>query len=258
MRALLLAGGEGKRLRPLTNVLPKCMMPIQGRPLLDIWLKELKNTGIISKVLINVYYKKNIVIDYLLNSSWRDFIEIVEEEELLGTAGTIFKNYAFFKNESFFVAHADNLCITNLKSFLKSHNKHSNNASLTMMLFKTNTPETCGIVKLNNNNLVEKFFEKQKGNNGNLANGAVFIFNKNIKEIIRQHIDIKKTPLDISQNIIPIFLGKINTFVNENVHIDIGNVNNWKVANSVKVNTNFHKNDEDLWNDIIQKVQWNY
>ena len=258
MKALLLAGGEGKRLRPLTNKLPKCMMPIQGRPLLDIWLKELKNTGVISKVLINVFYKKNIVIDYLLNSSWRNFIEIADEEELLGTAGTIFKNYAFFENENFFVAHADNLCITNLKSFLKSHDKRPCEANLTMMLFKTNTPETCGIVKLNNKNLVEEFFEKQKENNGNLANGAVFIFNKNIKEITSRYIDIQKVPLDISQNVIPIFLGKINTFVNKSVHIDIGNVSSWKAANSVKVDTNFNENDADLWNDILQKVQWTY
>ena len=61
MRALLLAGGKGTRLRPFTEALPKCMMPIHGRPLLDIWLEELFKTKIISKVLVNVSYKKEIV-----------------------------------------------------------------------------------------------------------------------------------------------------------------------------------------------------
>ena len=258
MRALLLAGGEGKRLRPLTNKLPKCMMPIQGRPLLDIWLKELKNTGVISKVLINVFYKKNIVIDYLLNSSWKNFIEIADEEELLGTAGTIFNNYDFFQDKDFFVAHADNLCITNLKDFIDCHNSRTNDTDLTMMLFKTSTPQTCGIVKIDFDNVVRNFFEKQKEDNGNLANGAVFIFNKKLKKIIDEKIDTNNSPLDISHDIIPLLLGRINTFLNNNIHIDIGNIDSWNQANSIKIDLNFNIDNVILWNEILQKVKWQY
>ncbi len=254
MRALLLAGGEGTRLRPLTDVLPKCMMPIKGRPLLDIWLEELSNTKIISKVLVNVSYKKEIVINYLLNSSWKDYVEIVDENELLGTAGTIFKNYDFFKGDSFFVAHADNLCITNLNSFIQKHNSRVNNTDLTMMLFKTSAPETCGVVKLNHDNVVEAFFEKEKNQNGNLANGAVFIFDNSLQKLVRDKIDFNKTPLDISKDLIPLFVGKINTFLNDGIHIDIGNIASWNQANSIEFNSNFSNHNADLWNNILQKL----
>tara|TARA_B100001063_G_C16624958_1_gene482678 strand:+ start:87 stop:863 length:777 start_codon:yes stop_codon:yes gene_type:complete len=258
MRALLLAGGEGTRLRPLTNKIPKCMMPINGRPLLDIWLQELKRTEIFSKVLINVHYKKEIVINYLLKSSWKDFVEITEEKELLGTAGTLFNNYNFFQDSDFFVAHADNLCITNLRDFIDCHNLRKNNTHLTMMLFKTNTPETCGIVELDDNNVVKKFFEKDREDHGNLANGAVFLFDKNLKDIIKEKINTDNAPLDISEDIIPLLLGKINVFLNNNIHIDIGNVTSWKKANSIKIERNFNNKDKNLWNDIFQKAQWTY
>ncbi|MDA9040179.1 nucleotidyltransferase family protein [Gammaproteobacteria bacterium] len=254
MRALLLAGGKGTRLKPLTDALPKCMMPIHGRPLLDIWLEELIKTKIISKILVNVSYKKEIVINYLLNSSWKEYVEIADEKELLGTAGTIFKNYDFFQGKSFFVAHADNLCITNLNSFIEKHNTRINNTELTMMLFKTKTPETCGVVKLNQENVVEAFFEKEKGQNGNLANGAVFIFDNQLKKTIDNQLDISRTPLDISQDIIPLFVGKINTFLNNGIHIDIGNIASWNEANSIEFDSNFSIHNANLWNKILQQI----
>ena len=83
MRALLLAGGYGKRLSPLTNLFPKCMMPINGRPLLDIWLENLLSSSNIDKVLINTHAKSDFVTEYLLNSSWKDRIQIVHEDKLL-------------------------------------------------------------------------------------------------------------------------------------------------------------------------------
>ena len=127
-----------------------------------------------------------------------------------------------------------------------------------MMLFKTNTPETCGIVELDDNNVVKKFFEKNREDHGDLANGAVFIFDKNLKEIIKEKINTDNAPLDISEDIIPLLLGKINVFLNNNIHIDIGNVTSWKKANSIKIERNFSNEDKNLWNDIFQKAQWTY
>jgi mannose-1-phosphate guanylyltransferase len=254
MKALLLAAGEGTRLRPFTEKIPKCLMPIKGRPLIDIWLDELLKTKVISKVLINVFYKKDIVKNYVLKSSWKDFVEIVEEPELLGTAGTIFKNYHFFQNKSFLVAHADNLCITSLRNFIDCHKNRPNNSHFTMMTFKTNTPETCGIIKLNKDNIVEEFYEKEKKYHGNIANGAVYIFDNNFRELASKNIDTLKIPLDISNDLVPLFLNKINTFLNTNIHVDIGNIASWNQANSLSFVSNFNKKNEELWNDILKTI----
>ena len=68
MKALLLAAGYGTRLDPITKVIPKCMVPIKGRPLLDIWIESLVEGGI-TQVLINTHYKNEIVEEFIANSS---------------------------------------------------------------------------------------------------------------------------------------------------------------------------------------------
>lgn len=90
-RALLLAAGLGTRLKPLTNYLPKCLIPIHGRPLLDYWLEILVNHGV-SEIVINTHYFSPLVVDYVNRSSWVDKVVMVHEENLLGTGGTILAN----------------------------------------------------------------------------------------------------------------------------------------------------------------------
>ena len=87
-KALLLAAGLGTRLRPLTNVWPKCLMPIQKRPLLEYWLGVLKRTGI-NSALVNLHHHSEVVEEFLQQSCFRSWVCTVYEEELLGTAGTL-------------------------------------------------------------------------------------------------------------------------------------------------------------------------
>src|SRR5258708_3459839 len=108
MKALLLAAGLGTRLRPITNHIPKCLVPIKQKPLLAYWLDLLLPNGI-DELLINTHYLPEAVEDFVNQSPWRDRITLVHEDELLGTGGTLLKNRNFFKNESFFIGHADNL-----------------------------------------------------------------------------------------------------------------------------------------------------
>lgn len=95
MRALLLAAGFGTRLLPLTERLPKCLVPINGRPLLDYWLENLLKGGV-EEVIINTHYLAPLVHQFLNQSSWSSRVTIVHEERLLGTGGTILKNREFF------------------------------------------------------------------------------------------------------------------------------------------------------------------
>jgi mannose-1-phosphate guanylyltransferase len=227
MRALLLAAGLGIRLRPLTDHLPKCLVPIHGRPLLDYWMETLIGHGI-EEVLINTHYLPQPVHRFLENSSWLPWITLVNETVLLGTGGTILKNREFFKNESLLVAHADNLTIFDAEAFIRSHMERPPDTCMTMMLFEADDPQSCGIVELDSRGVVQAFHEKVSAPPGNLANAAVYIFEPAIFDRLAEK---NKEEIDLSTEVIPALTGHINTYRNVSYHRDIGNIPSWKEAN---------------------------
>ncbi len=220
MRALLLAAGFGTRLRPITNSVPKCLVPVCGRPLLDYWL-DLLLPGGIEHILINTHYLSNIVRNHIDRSPWRNSVEIAYEDRLLGTGGTVLKNRRFFKNKSFMVAHADNLTRFDVKEFIAAHVQRPRGVEITMMTFDTDRPQTCGIVEQNNRYIVTAFHEKSLSAPGNRANAAVYIFEPSIIDFLA---GIGREVIDISLEVLPHYLGRIQTFHNGVYHRDIGNL----------------------------------
>ncbi|OQY48206.1 MAG: hypothetical protein B6247_25490 [Candidatus Parabeggiatoa sp. nov. 2] len=139
MKALLLAAGLGTRLRPLTNTIPKCLVPIQGKPLLEYWLIMLRDAEVLP-ILINLHHKADTVRRFILDSGYGSIVSLVYEEELLETAGTLRKNQAFFGNEPLMLIHADNLSKFEVSAFIENHYNRPNNCDITMMTF------TCPII----------------------------------------------------------------------------------------------------------------
>jgi len=88
LKAFLLAAGHGTRLRPITDAIPKCLVPIRGVPLLAIWLRLCQQFGI-DDVLINVHAHAAAVQDFLRQNANGVQTRVVEEPELLGSAGTL-------------------------------------------------------------------------------------------------------------------------------------------------------------------------
>jgi mannose-1-phosphate guanylyltransferase len=156
MRALLLSAGLGTRLRPLTETLPKCLAPIRGKPLLEIWLDRLSAAGI-EEFLINTHYLNNQVEYFIAASRYKDRVTLVHEKKLLGTAGTLAANIDFFQNQDGMLIHADNYCLSDLREFQEAHNRRPKECVMTMMTFRTDTPESCGIVNLDEFNIVQQF-----------------------------------------------------------------------------------------------------
>ncbi len=226
MKALLLSAGLGTRLRPLTNSIPKCLVPINNKPLLEYWLENLSQAGV-SEFLINTHYLHNQVEDFVNNNKFKNQITLVYEEELLNTGGTLLKNKNFFStDESFFLVHADNFSICDFEEFINIHEK-SIDTMMTMMLFETDTPKSCGIVELNEKNIVIKFHEKVENPPSNLANGAVYICKYDIFEYLES---LNKDNIDFSNEVIPNFLGKINIYLNKVYHRDIGTIESYNKA----------------------------
>lgn len=226
MRALLLAAGLGTRLRPVTDHIPKCLVDINGRPLLDYWL-ELLSSGGIKQVLINLHYMPYEVRKYLAQCRYPIDISTVHEVTLLGTAGTIRKNKDYFKNKPLMLIHADNLSKFDMQAFINRYEQRESTVEITMMTFETDAPETCGIVELDAKNNVCAFHEKTLNPPGKLANGAVYILSPKVVESISK---MEKDIIDFSTEIIPKYINRINTYHNEIYHRDIGNLKSLEMA----------------------------
>lgn len=218
MRALLLAAGLGTRLRPITNTVPKCLVPIHGKPLLGYWLDMLIPNGI-DRILINTHYLPGAVRAFVSTSRWLGAVDMVHEDELLGTGGTIVKNRAFFEDKSFLVAHADNLTRFDVNAFIVRHRERLAGVEITMMTFTTDAPQSCGIVELDDGGTVIAFHEKVSSPPSNQANAAVYIFEATVIDYMES---LGKQFVDVSTEVIPMFLGRIQTFHNTDYHRDIG------------------------------------
>lgn len=226
MKALLLAGGLGTRLRPITDTIPKCLVPIHGKVLLEYWLDNLSSVGI-DEFLINTHYFHEQVESFIQNSKYKDKVTLSYEKELLNTGGTLLKNKDFFQDELFMLIHADNLSFCDFDAFIASHHNRPNGCEITMMTFKTPDPSSCGIVELDSNLVVQQFYEKVQNPPSNLANGAVYICEPSLFDFLES---LKKENIDFSNDVLPAFLGKINTFVNDVYHRDIGTLESYALS----------------------------
>jgi mannose-1-phosphate guanylyltransferase len=218
MRALLLAAGFGTRLRPLTNTIPKCMVPIGGKPLIDYWFDMLFH-GPFERALVNTHYLSGVVQAHVAQSPWRERIEVVHEDKLLGTGGTVLANAAFFQDRPFMVTHADNLTVFDPNAFIERHRSRPASTVLTMMTFATDAPQSCGIVEMDDRGIVVGFHEKVPNPPGNCANAAVYVFEPEVIAFLKS---LGKSVIDLSTEVLPHYLGKISTFDNAIYHRDIG------------------------------------
>ncbi len=218
MRAVLLAAGLGTRLRPLTELVPKCLMPVNGRPLLAYWLHALAAAGI-DPVLVNLHHHADLVQRWLAEAALPNAVQTVFEPELLGTGGTLLANREFCGAGPVLVVHADNLCGADLADFARAHAARPAGTEITMMTFVTDDPASCGIVELDARGVVVGFHEKVAQPPGNLANGAVYIIEPTVLDFLAAR---GKRVIDFSTEVLPHYLGRIATFHNDVFHCDIG------------------------------------
>ena len=208
MRALLLSAGLGKRLRPITNTIPKCLVPIHGVPLLEIWMSQIFNAGV-SWAIANLHYLPNSVIDFVEDNPWRERIDLFNEPVLIGTGGTLRTARELLGGGPILVVYADNLSSINLKAFLTAHLGRPKNCVMTMALFKTDPPQTCGIVEFDPHDRVIAMHEKMENPPSNLANAAIYIMEP---EFLDQIEVMEGQEIDISTEIIPALLGRLYTY----------------------------------------------
>jgi len=227
VRALLLAAGLGTRLRPLTDTLPKCLMPVKGQALLGIWLERLQRAGI-GPFLINTHHLSGLVESFVEASPYRDNVKLVHELELKGTAGTLLRNLDYFQGEDAMLIHADNYCRADISAFVRAHRNRPAECVMTMMTFRASQPERCGIVETDNSGVVTGFHEKIENPPGDIANGGVYILSK---ELLTQLDADFRHATDFSTQVIPSFVGRVYSYHTSEIFIDIGTPENYAAAN---------------------------
>jgi mannose-1-phosphate guanylyltransferase len=222
MKAFLLAAGNGTRLRPITDTVPKCLVPIRGTPLLGIWLAWCRQYGI-RDVLINTHSHEKAVREYLR----QDFgvnITIAHEQELLGSAGTLLANRQFVDCEAeFVVLYADVLTNCDFDAMYAFH--AARHSPATLGLYNVSNPNECGIADLGDDGLITRFEEKPVSPKGNLAFAGLFVASAALLEELPPTV-----PSDIGKDFLPILINRMYGYRISDYLIDIGSPSKYAQA----------------------------
>lgn len=184
MKALLIAGGFGTRLRPLTLTRPKHLLPIVNKPHLFHVYDLLQRHGIDELVLLTSYLAETFegAVQAAKERGMR--VEVTHEEVPLGTAGAIKNAERFIDGETFFAFNGDILSGMDLTAALKFHRDRS--AEATIMLTPVDDPSAYGVVPTDGDGRVQGFIEKPPPGTAptNLINAGVYIFESSVLDRI--------------------------------------------------------------------------
>ncbi len=223
LKAFLLVAGRGERLRPLTDTTPKCLLPINGTPMLQIWLEHLEYSGI-EEVLVNTHWLHEQVRDFAEQwSAGHKHLKIVlyHEPMLLGSAGTLLANRQWAGQGPFFIIYGDNLTRFDLRKMLAFHKKKRQ--PLTIRVYKGADPYRAGIVCLDENDIVIDFEEKPEKPGSGLGAGGIYIADSRIFDYYpEQTAGGRGAALDLSYDILPRMAGRMAAYDSGEFSMDIG------------------------------------
>jgi NDP-sugar pyrophosphorylase family protein len=180
MKAIILAGGRGKRLRPITDYIPKPLIPINNIPIIEWQIKYLKKFDI-SEVIICSGYKTEMIENYLKKKKLGIKINFSIENKPLGTGGAIKKAGKKIKDKSFIVINGDTITNIDLKKLIKKEN------SIASIQLKTKV----GILQIDKNKII-KFDEKKEITNL-WMNAGIYHLKKDVLKELPNIGDIEKT-----------------------------------------------------------------
>jgi mannose-1-phosphate guanylyltransferase/phosphomannomutase len=180
IRAMVMAAGAGTRLRPLTFTVPKPMVPVANRPVLEYTLENLRRHGIVD-VVLNLHSYPQLIRDHFKDgSSWGMNISYSYEPALLGTAGGVKKMESFLNKGTFLVMSGDGLTDVNLTELLHFHKQRGSKA--TMGLKPVEARFDYGVTLTDRRGKITRFFEKPKWSDvfSNQVNTGIYVFEPEI------------------------------------------------------------------------------
>jgi mannose-1-phosphate guanylyltransferase / phosphomannomutase len=228
MKAVVMAGGEGTRLRPLTSNQPKPMVPIVGKPCMEHILELLKQHGL-EDVIVTVAFMPQAIRSYFGNGDALGLsVEYSVEESPLGTAGSV-RLASDRLDETFVVISGDALCDVDLTDLIRSHRERG--AAVTIGLKSVENPLEFGIVVTDDEGRIERFLEKPSWSQvfSDTINTGIYVLEP---EVLR-HVPTDR-PFDFSKELFPLLLemGRpMYGYVFDDYWQDIGNLDQFRQAN---------------------------
>jgi mannose-1-phosphate guanylyltransferase/phosphomannomutase len=251
MKAVLMAGGSGTRLRPLTCSLPKPMVPIVNKPIIGHIVDLLKKYGI-KDIIVTLHYLPTVIENYLKNGSdfGANISYSIEEGAPLGTAGCV-KNIDSQLDGTFIVISGDALTDFNLEEAITFHKAKKSLA--TIVLTRVPNPLEFGVVITDENGKIERFLEKPTSSEvfSDTINTGIYILEP---EVLKHLPQGKET--DFSKDLFPTLLKNGDPmfgYVAEGYWCDVGNLETYRIANydvinnRVKVNIPYEQKQPGIW-----------
>ncbi len=227
MTGVILAGGFGTRLRPLTINIPKPMVPIANKPILHHIIKLLKKNGIKDLIII-LYHQPELIKDYFKDGEkFGVNIKYIISDEDLGTCGATALAKEYLKDD-FLVISGDILTDFNLSEIINFHLKKKSIATIT--LTRVSNPLQYGIVITTEDGKIVRFLEKPSWGEvfSDTINTGIYVLNPKIFDFVPE-----KKEFDFSKNLFPLLLKKelpIFGYISSGYWKDIGNVKEYKIA----------------------------
>ena len=250
MKAVLMAGGEGSRLRPLTIMRPKPMVQIVNKPVMEHVLDLLKRHGI-TEVVVTLQYLASVIQDYFGDGSSLGMkIHYSIEETPLGTAGSV-KQAEHLLDEPFIVISGDALTDFDLDEIISFHK--SREAKATLTLYQVPNPLEYGVVIIDEEGRIRQFLEKPSWGEviSDTVNTGIYVLDPSIFDYIPAG-----KPVDFSQDVFPQLLkngDRLYGFVQDGYWCDVGNIQEYMRANAdvlngkVKVGPLGHEIGPGIW-----------
>ena len=202
---------------------PKCLLPVCGKPILGWWLDRLEQYGV-EEVVINTHHLAGQVDRYLASRKGELKVHASFEPQLLGSAGTIVANWDRLASSApLLVCNADTLTDVDLSKLVATHD--AGRMPLTLTVFETPNPSSCGIVELDDAGIVRSFEEKPERPRGRLANGGVYVMGPEIESDLPV-----ESPADIGYCLLPRFVNRMTAFRWDGVLHDIGTIDSYEEA----------------------------
>lgn len=176
MKTVVLAAGKGERLRSIVKEVPKPMVKINGKPILEHNIELLRSYGI-ADIYINLHYLPDVIRNYFEDGKkWGVNITYSYEPEILGTAGAVKKFEKYIRHNQFMVFYGDNCYNYNLAEIIKFHNEKKGLG--TIGVYEKEDVSQSGIVEMGSNNRVLRFIEKPKPHEvvSHLVNTGIYVF----------------------------------------------------------------------------------
>ncbi len=223
MKAFLLAGGHGTRLKPLTDSIPKCLLPIRGTPILQIWFDLCRRHGI-DEVLLNLHSHAEAVRRFVEENRDGLMVHLFEEKILLGSAGTLLANRHWVREEAaFWVFYADVLTTADMDQMLEFHRRRAQIA--TIGVYEVPDPTRCGIVQIDEEGIVRDFVEKPVMPLSHLAFSGLMLATPHVLDVIPE-----QCPVDLGFHVLPRLVGRMAAYRISDFLLDIGTVETYRTA----------------------------